>query len=560
MTPAQLQLREDLLNLRTHAELAALLGISAKALRHLTHHQNYKALDLPKKDGGVRAINAPQGLLKAVQRRLLPYLAALYGERAPVHGFCAGRSIKTNAGAHIRRHYVFNVDLNDFFTTIHFGRVYGMFSKAPHSLASPVARALTQLCCFNGVLPQGAPTSPVVTNLVCASLDAKLKALARQNSCRFTRYADDITFSSNAEQFSDAIAVLRDGRWCAADALTKVIGDAGFKLNASKTRMQSSYARQSVTGLVVNKKVNIRRSYLQAVKGMLRSLERDGILTAEKRWREEYRVRQTVKPSSFASVLRGRVGHIGDVKGWDTHAYFRLSQRLTELDIRVRSAPSSITGQAARIVIDSANWLVEAGENEALATEQSSGFSWGQHGIVTACHAVGQYDHIAKLWLPYDFVQVSQPHLGSGKKHVAQVVAVHPHADLALLAYPSVPLAAFEVMEEPTEVSIRDTVRVLGFPHYHLGDSCADQDFSVTQHRIYSGIRHIIVGGAIIKGNSGGPVLNQKNRLVGVALKGQSIPAHFSDQDALSSFAEASQLSLLLQPISREKVGDPVDL
>ena len=96
----------------------------------------------------------------------------------------------------------------------------------------------------------------------------------------------------------------------------------------------------------------------------------------------------------------------------------------------------------------------------------------------------------------------------------------------------------------------RDVVRILGFPHYHDGDSCTDQDFVLNASRVYSGIHHRVVVGSIIKGNSGGPVLNQKNEVVGIALKGQQIPAHFSDKDSLSSFAIAETLDLLFGTVT----------
>ena len=502
---------------------------------------------LPKKDGSNRTIEAPQGVLKTVQRRLATYLLALYGSRSTVHGFSSGKSIITNARVHVGRAFVFNIDLSDFFNSIHFGRVYGLFAKSPYRFSPSVARVLTQLCCFKGRLPQGAPTSPIVSNLVCAQLDTQLKLLARKHKCRYTRYADDITFSSAETTFPTELAMNTGDKWQPSETVEAIIKKSVFSINPTKTRMQRRSNRQSVTGLVVNRKVNIERRYLQSVRGMLRAFERDGVAEADKRWREEYRVRQTLVKKDFLSTLVGRVAYIGQVKGWDSHAYLRLCQRLAAHNIKVRATPGLITKQASRLAMDCGNWLVEAGLSADCAAEQSSGFSWSQHGIVTACHAVGEYDSKTHEWVPYAYVQVSQPHLGNGKVFACNILALHPHADLALLAYPFGVLTAFEAASAK-EVQVRDVVRVLGFPHYHLGDSCADQAFVVTQRRTYSGITHNIVGGAIIKGNSGGPAVNYDNQVIGIALKGQAIPAHFSDQDSLSSFAIAKTLKLLLLP------------
>ena len=189
-------------------------------------------------------------------------------------------------------------------------------------------------------------------------------------------------------------------------------------------------------------------------------------------------------------------------------------------------------------------WIIDAGISAEYAIEQSSGFSWGNYGIVTAAHSVGEYDQSGN-WAKFDYVRVRQPHLGDGAIFPVKILAVHPHADLALLENPFTPLVSFE-KGIGEMISQRDTVRILGFPHYHDGDSCTDEDFVVSASRIYSGIHHRIVAGSIIRGNSGGPALNQHNQVVGTALKGQQIPAHFSDKDALSSFVIAETLDLLL--------------
>src|SRR5207302_1692057 len=141
-------------------------------------------------------ISAPTSSIKIIQKRLNQVLQAVYKPKAPVHGFARDRGIVSNADRHINKKVILNIDLEDFFPTIHFGRVKGVLKAPPYSLPNEVAQTLGNICCYKRALPQGAPTSPVVSNMVCVSLDSGLRHLAEEHACTYTRYADDITFST----------------------------------------------------------------------------------------------------------------------------------------------------------------------------------------------------------------------------------------------------------------------------------------------------------------------------------------------------------------------------
>lgn len=144
-------------------------------------------------------ISAPDERLKFLQRKVAGKLAELYRPRNPVHGFIAKRSIKrsikTNALSHLQRCFVVNIDLKDFFLTISQKRVEGMLSSM--GIDTRVAEIIGRICCNNGHLPQGAPSSPILSNMICFRLDKKLMGIAKEARCIYTRYADDITFSSH---------------------------------------------------------------------------------------------------------------------------------------------------------------------------------------------------------------------------------------------------------------------------------------------------------------------------------------------------------------------------
>jgi RNA-directed DNA polymerase len=182
--------------LRTREEVAALLGASTKRLIYLLYgrpeEKRYYEFRIPKRRGGERAILAPQMELKILQKRLAELLKKVYKPRNVVHGFTGGRSIVSNASCHVGRRFVLNVDIKDFFPSIHFGRVRGLFTCQAIGAEGLAATVLTQICCHRGALPAGAPTSPIISNMVCARLDRELVELAKKYKCYYSRYVDDL--------------------------------------------------------------------------------------------------------------------------------------------------------------------------------------------------------------------------------------------------------------------------------------------------------------------------------------------------------------------------------
>jgi RNA-directed DNA polymerase len=168
------ELRSEFLALTSPKDVAILLDVPYKTLAFYIHKkQNYQKFELKRATGKPRVISVPVSPLKIIQRKLAQILYAVYGSRSVVHGFARGRSIRSNAVRHIGAQWVLNFDLKDFFPTIHFGRVLGLFLGKPYELPEPVAKTLARICCFEGMLPIGAPTSPVVANMICAKMDSE---------------------------------------------------------------------------------------------------------------------------------------------------------------------------------------------------------------------------------------------------------------------------------------------------------------------------------------------------------------------------------------------------
>jgi retron-type reverse transcriptase len=191
-------------------QVATLLQFQPKALSYILYKKplptRYTSFNMAKRDGGVRTINAPSPDLRLLQRNLSDLLQNCVEEINEgkkwkdqlAHGFKRDCSIITNAVKHRKRRYVFNIDLNDFFGAINFGRVRGFFIKDANFMLHPkVATILAQIACHENALPQGSPCSPVISNLIGHVLDIHLCKLAASNGCTYSRYADDITFSTS---------------------------------------------------------------------------------------------------------------------------------------------------------------------------------------------------------------------------------------------------------------------------------------------------------------------------------------------------------------------------
>jgi retron-type reverse transcriptase len=306
--------RRGLPLMHTGSDLAGGLGIPLKVLRWLTYHRrgatvvHYHRYEIAKKTGGVRCISAPKPALAKAQRWVLENILGKLEVEPVAHGFVPGRSIVSNAGPHVGRTVVINLDLRDFFPTITFRRVRGLFRKLGYSghLATVLALLCTEpprvsaeldgkvyhVALGSRILPQGACTSPAITNALCRRLDRRLAGLARKHGFSYTRYADDLTFSGD-----DAALVghlLRNIR--------HILTREGFTLHPAKTRVMRRARRQEVTGVTVNVRPTICRKEVRELRAILHNAAKHGL---ESQNRNHH--------PNFAAYLKGRVEFIAMV-------------------------------------------------------------------------------------------------------------------------------------------------------------------------------------------------------------------------------------------------------
>ena len=322
---------EKLRAAQTIGDLSLALGCSKQKIRYLlyvkTWRKNYVQFEIPKRSGGTRKIHAPNDDLKALQRGLSRVLQDCIEEINQTsgrknrfsHGFRRDGSIFTNARPHRNKRYVFNVDLKDFFPSINFGRVRGyLISNKNFQLHPTVATIVTQIACCDNHIPQGSPCSPVISNLIGHILDIQLSRLAMRVGCSYTRYADDLTFSTNKSVFPQELAARTahdEHQWIAGDILSNTILSQGFTLNLSKTRMQYAGSTQRVTGLVVNKKVNVPSEYWRTTRSMCHRLFGGTESFKNSLFLETDAVKVTVKSTPMSrSSVNGRLNHIYDIE------------------------------------------------------------------------------------------------------------------------------------------------------------------------------------------------------------------------------------------------------
>jgi RNA-directed DNA polymerase len=303
--------------------------------------RKYKEFEVRKRSGGVRIIRAPQTHLKILQQKLNFALSCVYEPKRCAHGFVKGRSTVSNARPHTNAMWVLNVDIVDFFPSINLGRVRGAFMKAPFNLPPPVATILARIACEFNQLPQGAPSSPMIANIVAAKLDSNVKLLAARNKCSYTRYADDLTFSTYQRDFPEDLAgfvsvgdIVKVG---VGAQLQEIITQNGFHVHVDKVALRSRAERQEVTGVVVNTKLNVPRQYLRNVRAILHAWRKFGYSLAHATFTAEYAKRGRLGglPSArLVDHVHGKLAYLSMVRGKADPLMLRLRADFQHLRAR----------------------------------------------------------------------------------------------------------------------------------------------------------------------------------------------------------------------------------
>lgn len=302
--------------LATPADVARLLDLSIADLRWLaffaeaTDHPHYIPFEIKKRNGGTRQLAAPHAKLKTAQKAVLTKILEKLSVDPASHGFVKGRSTVTNADQHIGKSVVVCLDLKGFFPTITFHRVRGLFEHFGYSPAAATVLACLcteaprievgyegttyQVAVSDPALPQGAPTSPAISNFICHRLDRRLRGYCKKHGWTYTRYADDLTFSGGPVQAQHTPALIRMAQ--------QVARDEGFAAHPAKTRVMRKGGRQLVTGIVVNQRRAVPKKDVRQLRAVLHNAKSTGL---EAQNRDNH--------PSFKNHISGKIAYIGMV-------------------------------------------------------------------------------------------------------------------------------------------------------------------------------------------------------------------------------------------------------
>ncbi len=318
-----------MLSMENAQDVCAYFQLPRAVLEQLINSPKYKSFSIAKKRGGLRSIEAPEPRLMKVQRALNHGLQSLYmcNPNPAVFGFVINEDNRTpaspivqNAMPHVGKPYVLNIDLKDFFSSIRAQRVKEIFLSERFRFNDQTATVLTLLTTYQGHLPQGAPTSPIITNFICAQMDEAMRGISADRTWTYTRYADDLTFSADVPFRQEEIAQIRS-----------IVEFNCFVINEKKIRQKGLGKRKEVTGIVVNTKANVKRKQIRQVRAMLFDLERNGRTAAAANHFKNTPVVRENDQHVFLNRLRGYISFIGQVRGKDDPIFLRFQEKMHEL-------------------------------------------------------------------------------------------------------------------------------------------------------------------------------------------------------------------------------------
>ncbi|OHE01755.1 MAG: hypothetical protein A2W82_10550 [Sulfurimonas sp. RIFCSPLOWO2_12_36_12] len=409
-------------NLTTASDVASFLEIPLQTLIYILYKDtklHYKEFKIKKKSGKYRIINKPIGSISILQKKLLPFLQFKYKIKKPVHGFVNKKSVLSNAEQHLKKKFILNIDLKDFFSSINFGRVRGLFISYPFNMGNDAATLIAQICCHKNGLPQGTCTSPILSNFIASRLDVELIKYANATHTTYTRYADDITFSSTKKLSSKMIIYDMDSNpvingFILSDSLKELIKFMGFDINYDKVRLETKNIRQEVTGITVNDFPNVKRNFIKQIRAILHSWENLGLEEAEKKHLETKKLKMDISSIKndgkyLKNVVIGKLAYLKMIRGENDIVFIKLALKLASLssdnlpkfikEIKLKSEEFDVfichaSEDKEKVARPLYRELTELGINAFLDEEY---IEWGDSLTAKINHALGRSKYVIAI-------------------------------------------------------------------------------------------------------------------------------------------------------------------
>ena len=532
----------------TIEDIANLLEINKEQLwKNVINNKSYTSFKIPKKNSSLfREINKPSQNLDIIQKKLNYALSLAYDKtHNSAHGFLANKSIKTNAMQHINKKIILNIDLEDFFGTINFARVRAMFITY-YKFNNGVATILANICCDNhNKLAQGAATSPLISNIIANKLDKQLFKLAKSSKSNYTRYADDITFSTNLNELSKNI-LLDEINLELGKSLENTVLSNGFKINSSKTRISRSNKAQYVTGIKVNEKLNVNRKYIKKIRTIINNIEKniDDLEKAREIFHREHNHRGTLfKDYDMVNVLRGMISHVGFIKGKKDQVFQSYAKRYNTLMKQVNTIEDKysyikipLTSTQFRekniYVIESdtfGEYIMGSTKMNDLDVNQGTAFMLKGIGLITNYHVIKPYVEKVIEWdfakFEYEYYIFLSKSRYESNLWMARVAAFDKERDIAILEIEGIDNSSVG-FNYSLDIRPGMSCTVLGYPEYKDGQYLHEMTGRVQSARANvltpnEQYLRYTVDIPILGGNSGGPIVNDNNEVVAIAVKGK---------------------------------------
>lgn len=495
---------------------------------------SYKEFEIPKKSGGIRKIWAPNFTLKSIQKCIAKLFLEEIGFRDCVHAYVKKKNVITNAGCHIKKKTILKLDLDNFFPTITYGRIYGLFTRYPFCFNEKLSHKLTKLSIHDGKLPQGSPLSPLISNLICRNMDKEIIKLGKQKKFFYTRYSDDITISTKYKVSKELIA-----------DLVSIIELNGFKINDSKMKLITNKQRQFVTGIVVNEKTNLLKKYKSQIRAMLNDWTQNGLEYAEERHQEI-----SGRYKCFAEVVRGKILYLKQVRGEENKYFQKFSNEFNKL--ASTDGYSQIIANREHI-LKSSCWVIENDYNQGSCT-----FITPQI-ILTALHNLFTRndknepvkDGRGNPLLDLDTTKIINEYISLTFENLS-IIAKDNDKDIALLKLNNAKttqlkkVSSLKIRSKRGVISHNKDHILIGYPNFNAGNALKIQYGKILNDIKFMDKRFFEIEQNIYYGNCGGVLLSKDMKIVGVPLYGED-----NSQNLVLSYEEMldSTIGIALQAI-----------